>query len=374
MLRILSVCTVPTDKSGIPNVIFNLLSNFPKDSVKLGYVSINDPSDFYKHKLRDIGAELYIVPRKISHPLRYIRQLAKIAHNYDVIHVHGNSATMVLEMIAAKLGGVKLRIAHSHNTTCNKKVIDWLARPIFHAICNGKLACGVEAGKWLFGDREFKVINNGISTDKFTFSNEKRVAIRKLLNLPLDPSSSYKSPPILIGHIGNFVEAKNHQYLIRIFKEYNSYNPNSKLLLLGSGPLMDEVKSSVDSLGLNDSVVFAGSVDNPQDYMNAMDIIAMPSLYEGLPLTLVEEQANGLPIVAADTITSDANITGNLSYCPISEGDIKTWKKMIEEGLRSQISRGERSRKSVIQIQESGYDVSSAARSLLDYYRMFINE
>ena len=373
MLRILSVCTVPTDKSGIPNVIFNLLSHLPTGSVKLGYVSINDPSEYHREVLKSIGAELYVIPRKMSHPIRYIMKLARVSRNYDIIHIHGNSATMVLEMIAAKLGGVRTRIAHAHSTKCTQKIIDRLARPIFYALCNGRMACGVEAGKWLFGNRDFKIVKNGINVDKFRFSLEKRVTIRKRLDLSEETDPLSGNNITIIGHIGNFVEAKNHHYLIKIFDEYHKSHPDSKLLLLGAGPLMNGVKDTVNNLGLNDSVIFAGSVDNPQDYMNAMDVIAMPSLYEGFPLTLIEEQANGLPIVAADTITSDANISGNISYCSISEECLESWKKMLEDGLGSKMSRNERSKMAIIQIRKNGYDMSSVAIALLEYYHTLFN-
>lgn len=371
MQRILYVCTVPTDTSGIPNVIFNLLDKFDYKNYEIGYVAINEPSDTYKEKLNRIGATLHVIPRKISNPLRYVYKLTKVAKEYEIIHVHGNSATMVLEMVAAKLAGVKFRIAHSHNTTCNMKLIDCLARPLFYRLCNGRLACGNEAGKWLFGDNEYKIVKNGISTEKFRFSPEKRDVMRRILDSTQEKCSSEKEKITIVGHIGNFVEAKNHQFLIRVFKEYHKYNPNSKLLLLGIGFLMNKVKETVNNLGLANSVIFVGSVDNPQDYMNAMDIIAMPSLYEGLPLTLIEAQANGLPIIAADTITSDANISGNISYCPISERNLDLWRRNLEEKLSCVGNRADNSQKAITLIKENGYDISLVTQELTDYYKNF---
>lgn len=365
MIKVLFVCTVPTDKSGIPNVIFNLLDRLDIDKYEMGYVSINEPSDFYKSKLDRINAKLFVVPRKLTNPLRYIFYLSRVAKDYDIIHVHGNSATMVLEMIAAKIAGVKVRIAHSHNTTCNMKSIDTLVRPLFYRLCNGRLACGIEAGKWLFKNKDFKIINNGIDVEKFRFDEILRASIRDQLRITREC--------LLIGHIGNFVRQKNHTFLIDIFHRFATLHPNSKLLLLGEGPLKTSIQSRVQSLGLSDCVIFAGSVNQPQEYMNAMDVVVMPSLFEGLPLTLIEEQANGLSIVAADTITPDANITGNISFLPLS-ANINNWVTSIQQILTMNYHHKKSSDKAISQIKSARYDIVSAVRTLEDYYQQHLSE
>ena len=358
MPKVLFVCTVPTDKSGIPNVIFNLLERLDPNEFHIGYVSINEPSELFKEKLSKINAELFVIPRKIYHPLRYIHRVAKAAKGYDIIHVHGNSATMVLEMMAAKMAGVNVRIAHSHNTNCNMKLIDALARPLFYKLCNGRLACGVEAGRWLFKGRDFKVINNGINVEHFLFDQSIRKTIRTRLRI---------SDEYIIGHIGNFVAQKNHSFLIDIFNAFTILQPNSRLLLLGDGPLKTLIQSKVDSLGLTNRVIFAGSVNQPQEYMNAMDVVVMPSLFEGLPLTLIEEQANGLSIVASDTITQNANITGSVLYLSFSENH-NIWATRIKNVLESRNHNSESSSKGIKKIQEAKYDIDSAVKQLEQYY------
>ncbi len=357
-LRVLFVCTVPTDKSGIPNVMFNLLGALDKSNMELGYVAINDPSDFYKRRLKELGVTLHIIPRKITAPWAYITHLAKVARGYNVMHVHGNSATLVLEMIAAKLAGVKVRIAHSHNTQCSMVKIDKAARPLFYALCNARLACGVEAGKWLFGNRDFKVINNGINTDRFRFKESTRHEIREGLE--------WENVPI-IGHIGNFVEQKNHRFLIDVFNAIHHKNPDVKLLLLGSGPLQEEIMNRVKELGLLDSVCFTDSVDNPEEYMCAMDMIVMPSLFEGLPLTLVEEQANGLPCLVADTITRDADMTGLVSYKSLSDSP-EYWAISALDILNNSERTKDISLSSIASIKAANFDIYEVAKDLKAYY------
>ncbi len=356
---ILFVCTVPTEKSGIPNVIFNLLSHLKDDSLRFGYVAINQPSEFFSNKLKESNTTLHIVPRKLSAPFSYILNLAKVAKNYDVMHVHGNSATMVLEMIAAKLAGVRFRIAHSHNTTCNMKTIDRLARPLFHALCNGRIACGREAGRWLFGNRDFKVLNNGIDTSRFRFVKADRESMRRQLRVNAET---------VIGHIGNFVEQKNHRFLIDIFATYHSKNPESKLLLLGDGPLKEEIISKVNELELSDSIIFAGSVDKPEKFMNAMDLVVMPSLYEGLPLTLVEEQANGLTVLAADTITSDSDMSGLVNFASLSQSP-EEWEERMSQMLENARHDEEVSALAVKSIKVAKYDINVVCEDLKSYYK-----
>ena len=363
MNRVLFVCTVPTDKSGIPNVVFNLLSNFDICEYEIGYVSINDPAELYKEKLKQKNANLYVIPRTLTNPVEYISKLSKIARNYDIIHVHGNSSTMVLEMIAAKIAGIKVRIAHSHNTSCKFKFVDTFTRPLFYKLCNVRLACGTEAGKWLFKNHDFEIINNGINVEKYKFN----YSVREKLRTKLGFNHKY-----VIGHVGNFVEQKNHSFLIDIFNSLVAIHPNSKLLLLGDGPLKDSIQSKVNNLGLTDNVIFVGSVDDPENYLNAVDVIVMPSLFEGLPLTLIEEQANGLHAIVSDTITPDVNITGNIEFLPLTQ-DAGTWARTIDSWRNKGVIRTkEFSEKCILSLKEAGFDIKTTSKRLLDLYRHYM--
>ncbi len=358
-IRVLMVCTVPTGKSGIPNVIFNLMESMNKDRLSLGYVSINKPDEFYCARLKNIGANLHYIERKLSNPLAYVLSLAKVAKNYDIIHVHGNSATMVLEMIAAKIAGIKVRICHCHSTTCSKKTIDKYSRWLFYLLCNGRLACGKEAGKWLYRNRTFRVVNNAISTANNQFDSNKRLSIRSKLGLT--------EKDFLIGHIGNFVEAKNHKFLIKVFSELLKSRPDTKLILLGDGQLMEESIKYIAEKGVKEHVIITGSVPSPSDYMQAMDMVVMPSIYEGLPLTLVEEQANGLSILASDVITPDANMAGLITYKSLDEGVI-AWSEKISEMISEVKHNTETSELAIGRIKDAGYDITVVAQQLKAFY------
>lgn len=357
-MKVLYVCTVPTEQSGIPIVIFNILKALDKANMKIGYTSINNPNENYINQLKEWGIDLHVIPRKMFSPITYVYSLYRIAKNYDIIHVHGNSATMFLELFAAKIAGVKIRIAHSHNTTCKHKLIDKIFRPLFYFLVNGRMACGEEAGKWLFKNKPFKIINNGIDVNKFSFSLDLRKKIRTKYNL---------KERITIGHIGNFNEQKNHSFLIDIFYEFHRINPASVLILIGDGPLKEKIERKVKSLGLIKDVIFLGSLNNPEYYLSALDLIVMPSFYEGLPLTMIEEQANGLQVLASDSITPDANITGQVTFKSLQDSAV-SWATKIND-MTPLIQRDDsKSEISETLIQEAGYDIISIASDLKSYY------
>lgn len=356
-MKVLIVNTVPTERNGITNVIFNYLSAIDSKEIEFGYVYKGQIDEDYEKYLRVKGIKCYQLRRSIKHPIRYIKELSKISKDYDIVHAHGNSSSLLLEMLAAKLGKAKVRIAHSHNTTCNSPLVHKILNPIFIKFCTERLACGVEAGKWLYGNHDFKVINNGIDTFRFRFNDRERENIRKQLRW---------SDSFIIGNVGNFYEQKNHTFLLDTFSRFYQKEPKSRLLILGDGPLKDELLIKVKNLGLEDTVKFAGSVGNVEVYLSAMDIIVMPSLFEGLPLTLIEEQANGLQCVVSDVITKDADM-GNLEFLsldlPASE-----WSKCIERKLKKLPNRLESSSKSIEIIKSRGFDIHEEAKKLTDIY------
>lgn len=356
-MRVLIINTVPTERNGITNVIFNYFAAINNQRIEFGYVTISEIGKEYEKWLKEKGIKIYRLTRSFNHPIKYIKDLYKIAKDYDIVHAHGNSSTLLLEMLAAKLGNVNVRISHSHNTTCNSPLLHKLLNPLFLKLCTKQLACGVEAGKWMFGKKEFEVINNGIDTVRFRFKEEDGDTIRKQLGW---------SEAIIIGNVGNFYEQKNHTFLLDIFSHIYKKEPKARLLILGDGPLKDELLTKTKDLGIEEAVKFAGSVSNVEAYLSAMDIIVMPSLFEGLPLTLIEEQANGLQCLVSDVITKDADM-GNLEFLsldlPVSE-----WSKCIERKLKNLPNRIENSSKCIEIIKSRGFDIHEEAKKLTDIY------
>lgn len=357
-MKILVINTVPTDKNGITNVIFNYLKAMGND-VAFDYVAINNPDAFYVNFLEEKGAALYSLKRR--NVLGYIGSLCKIIkkNKYDAIHVHGNSHTVVLELLAAKLAGCKVRIIHAHSTGCNSVALHKLLAGLFDCLCTDRLACGESAGKFMFGLKPFEIINNGVDVEKFSFDKKAREVFR--INLALTETD------ILIGHVGYFMPVKNQSFLVDIFAELAKNDSRYHLVLIGDGAMRTEIEQKVASLGLTNKVTFTGNIDNVSEYLNAIDIIIMPSLYEGLPLTLVEQQANGLQCVVSDTITAEADKTGNLSFLSL-QAPISDWVQAVENSLCMQ-DRELRSKDAFIAIESAGYSIRKEAKKLVEYYK-----
>lgn len=357
-LRITIVCTVPTTKSGIPAVIFNLLSEMDRTGLQIHYVSINPIEPYFRQMLEGMGVTYSVIPRQITHPFRYIRKLAKAAEGSHILHAHGNSATMVLEMIAAKRAGVPLRIAHGHSTSCNMKLIDKVFRKSFYTLCNGHLACSEASGHWLFGTLPFKIINNAIDTARFRYNAEMRAEMRRRLGVGDAP---------LFGHVGNFLPVKNHSFIIDVFAAIAKDTPEARLILVGEGELMKDIRHKVDAAGLSAKVIFTGSVPDPENYLQAMDAVIMPSLYEGFPLSVVEQQANGLPVLASARITPQLDMTGNVTFLPI-ESPAAQWADTALRMVHSHHRDAATSTRAIESIRNHGFDLQQVAADLKTYY------
>ena len=358
MTQILIINTVSTEKNGITNVIFNYLQNFNDIGIRFDLVSLNTPEDYYIKEVEKQGGRLYVLPR-LHGTIKYWNSLRNVISNnrYHAVHIHGNSHTTILELTAAKAAGCNNRIVHSHNTTCNSVVVHKLLAPLFNIFCTQRLACGVAAGKWMFGNKPFLVINNGVDTEKFRFNSTFRRSIRSQLNI--------KGDELLIGHVGLFNNQKNHSYLIDVFHLLYSKHKNYKLCLLGDGPNILSIRTKVQKLHLDDVVFFEGAVNNVNEYLSAFDLILMPSLYEGLPLSLIEQQANGLKCVVSDTITAEVDKTGNLSFVSLN-APLTEWVTEIRR--QNTDNRELASVNAIHSITLAGYDIKEEANKLKDFY------
>lgn len=366
-MKVLVVNTVLTDPNGVAQVIFNLNDNFDHRDMIVDLVSINTPEQLYYDRIEKFGGKIHVFKRSIRGSLSYMYKLYKCIRDghYDVIHVHGNSATMLIDIIPSILGGCRVRLTHSHNTTCNTIWLHKLLRPLLNLLITGRLACGEDAGKWLYGKKPFKVINNGIDTNKYAFSLDTRMTQRAKYGI--------KEGELLLGHVGFFNSQKNQPFLLTCFCEFLHMQPNTKLILVGDGPLRNDVFSKIDELGIRNSVICTGLVNNVHEILNAMDVIVMPSLYEGLPLSLIEQQANGLQCVVADTITREVDKTGNLTFLSL-DSPLEQWVNAIESIFATNTDdRALRSQVSIKKIEESGYSIQEEARKLKSYYLNAIN-
>ena len=357
-MRLLIIDTNYIGTDGITNVIRNLFCGMDKTDMQTDIVVINQPGDAFQAMFEAEGGHVYVLPRNIKHPFRYVHTLRRVIKQgrYDAVHVHGSSATLAFEMTAAWLAGCKVRIAHSHNTTCVYKGIHRLLTPLFRLLCTHRLACGVEAGKWLYGKAPDAVVNNGVDTARFAFAQEPRMRLREQYGI-LDEQK-------LIVHVGIFTERKNQSFLLDVMTHLD---PTYKLILIGEGgAYLKAVEKKAVDLGIEDRVIFAGVTDRVPDYLSASDFMALPSLFEGLPLTLIEAQANGLSCIVSDRVTQEVDKTGNVLFLSLDNG-AKCWAEAIQR-LELPADRNRASEDAIEKIKACGYDIQTSAAWLKNYY------
>lgn len=356
-MKVLIINTVRFRENGITSVIMNYYKNMDKSDIKIDFVVINDIAQKFRDEIEPNGSKIFYIPRN-RNPISYMIKLKKIVKdgNYDIVHIHGNSAMMLLDMLPSKIGGAKVRIAHSHNTTCDHLIAHKLLNPFFQKMYTHALACSDSAGKWLFSDKKFTVLKNSIDLSRFCYNENLRTEYRKKIGA---------EDKKVIGHIGNFIPQKNHTFLLDCFAEALKKDNNCVLLMLGIGVLMDEMKEKAKNLGIEENVIFLGVTFEAYGYMQAMDVFVFPSLFEGLALVALEAQASGLPCILSTAMPKESKMSPNTIFLSID--DKKLWGDKIAS-TNIDTNRKIASEAAIKNLAENGYDIKSNAESLVKFY------
>ena len=354
-IRILHIVTY-MGRGGLETMIMNYYRNIDRSKVQFDFLTHRQERWDYDDEIEELGGKIYHLPRLNPFSPKYLKSLDsffKEHKEYKIVHCHQDCLSGI-PLKYAKKNGVPFTIAHSHSSNQNKDLKYLVKLAAKKNICKYSdhlFACGKEAGEWMFKTSDFQILNNAIDTQKYIYNEEKSLQIKEELCI---------TDKFVIGHVGRFRKEKNHDFIIDIFKEVCEKEPNSILLLVGDGPLEEEIKKKVNSLGLEDKVKFLGARDNVNDLMQAMDVFLMPSLYEGFGIVLMEAQASGLKCVISDSIPTDAIITQKVKRLSLGD-DISTW---VEEILSNKSERKE----GIKDIEKSKYDITSNAKWLENFY------
>lgn len=320
--------TSELDGGGIDRLLYDYCIRL-SGTVHFDFAICADKEGILENGLKEAGSKIYRIARLRGSLFKAMWQLRKIlqSEQYDIVHVHSDYKSIVA-LFVAWLSGVKVRIAHSHIAfapeTIKEKILRKIITPFTKLFATHLFACGKDAGEWVWGSRaisknNFHIMNNAIEAKSFTFNGKKRMDIRKKLNI---------EDKFVVGNVARFCFQKNHEFLILIFLEIKKLCPDSILLLIGRGELEADAKKLVASKNLTDSVIFLGVRNDVPDLLNAMDVFLLPSRFEGLPVTLVEVQANGLSAFVSDTITNEIKIGNHLNYISLSESP-ESWAKKL---------------------------------------------
>lgn len=356
MKKVLIINTIGFGYEGISSVIFNYLCTMDTKDIAIDLVVYSDTPKSMVEQISEFVQPIELPFRKDS-LINYLMALkVKIGEKgYDIVHIHGNSGTMLIEVLLAKYMRVKKIIVHVHNTKSDHPVINKLLKYPMYFLATDHIACSHAAGEWLYGRRKYVVLNNAIELKKFEFNQKQRDQMRKEFIC----ENKY-----VIGHIGNFVEQKNHTFLIDIFQEYHAFNKDAYLLLGGTGPKIEDIKEKVKKLKLGDSVKFLGSINKPEKVYQAMDLFLFPSLWEGLPVVMLEAQANGLPVIASDVITREAKCIDSTKYVSLSS-NVADWIKVISDSSLNERYDQNKIKKS---FSNQGFDIENEAIKLREIY------
>ena len=325
------------------------------------YVVFGNEVGEYEEQIIEHGCKVFHMQLPSESYLKFIKNLKQLMTEtkYNVVHAH-TMFNIGWVMLAAKQMGVPIRIAHAHSALNNgsgviKNVYETVMRRMILECSTDLVGCGEDAGKRLFGEKEFekrgKLILNGIDTIQFAFNSETREKVRSELEV---------SDKFVIGHAGHLAEVKNQRFLINMMPELLKKKPNAVLVLLGEGEDRIMLENKISELGLNGKVIMTGNVPNVYDYLCAMDVFAFPSLFEGMPLSVVEVQANGLPCVISNRVPNDVFITDLLT--PRSIDNAEPWIGAICSAARSNPE------KYADIIKESGFDIRTVIKSFYEIY------
>ena len=362
MAKRVLICGFTSNVGGMETYIMNIYRNMDREKLQFDFLyPYDEPMAFHDEVLK-LGGHIYHIPGRKKNIFKHYRRLNKLfkEKKFEGVYYQCNKKLLTMEVFNwAKKYGVEKRVIHSHNTQsyyCGKlhAFREKLTASKYDKYVNGFFACSDEAGKWMFGDREYRVINNGINTDVFKYNEESRKRIRTEEGIPEDA--------FVLGTIGRLSEEKNPEYLVELFKMISKNKRNCYFVHLGSGEKSEEISKMVSDYGLH-NFLLKGRKDNPADYLNAMDVFLLPSIYEGFPIVMVEAQSTGLPCIASTNITTSANITGLVKY--LSLDNIQEWYDYIMSIADSATyQRTDRSD----EIESAGYGVRELSQSIEDYF------
>lgn len=337
----------------------------PPGKYEFHYVVFGDEIGAYESQLLEKGCYIFNLAEPSDSYPRFLRDLWNLmkTHRYDIVHAH-NMFNCGLSMLVAACAGVPVRVVHSHSALDDgngmvKRVYEGVMRALILSCATDLVACGVKAGQRLFGKRAYKhrgkLILNGIDVRSFAFDCDSRTAIRGQLNA---------ADRFVLGHVGHLLEVKNQAFLLDLMPLVLERKPNTLLLMLGEGEDRPMLEKKIRDMGLEDHVIMTGNVTNVADYLSAMDVFVFPSLFEGLPLSILEVQANGLPCVISDGVPEDVFLTDLIH--PLSLQDAKeTWVELILKQHRVDTDSYNR------QLRDSNYAVETAMKKVYEIYSGF---
>lgn len=353
---------------GAETVAMNLYRYIDRTKFEFHYLVYGDAVGEYEEEVYKLGGKVIHMDYSSKCIKKYKKELLFILREngpYDIIHTHMMFHNGIVLQVATK-AKIPLKISHSHSTNdgaVKSNGVKAFIRNLYlkytkKLICEYSdlyIACGTDAGNYLYGDKVFNkygmLFRNGIDINKYVFKKVVRDEMRDKYNLQNNKVYSC---------IGHFEPVKNHKFLINMFQKLYTADSSSVLILLGDGRLRSEIEILCQEKNIKDKVLFMGNVNNVDEWLQAIDFLLMPSLYEGIPVTLVEAQAAGLKCFVSENVTKEVNITGAVEYLPLDE---EKWVDTL-----TKVQHYNRDEEVSICLKNKGYDIVANVKNLEEIY------
>ena len=348
---------------GAETFLMKLYRKIDRTKYQMDFGVFTEEESFYDKEIKSLGGNIYHLAPKTKNFFLYKKGLYDLVRSEQykyVLRITSNAAGFY-DLKIAKEAGAKVCIARSSNSSDGEsfkvKLINSISRFLYVKYVDVKVAPSDLAAEYTFGKSattkgEVYYLNNGLDLDVYCFSEERRIRIRKEFDL---------QHKFIVGHVGRFSRQKNHEFLLDIFHALKKKRQNAVLLLVGNGELKKNIEDRAKALGIADSIIFAGIRSDVPDLLSAMDIFVFPSFYEGMPNTVIEAQATGLPCVIADTITREAGVTDCVRFKSLHDSAESWADKTLSLFDKDKADRSFYSDK----MKNAGYDIDSCVKQFV---------
>lgn len=359
-------------KGGIGTVVRNYQKYISDYGIQFDYLIFDDNENGnFDEKVKQMGSQVYVLPELKQKRLFSLSYLIKNffkdhRNNYDIIELHSPNIAFLIHKYAYKYG-IRHRITHSHSIRLSnnkwKAIRNRILCASIKSLSTDYFACSKEAGTALYGKRilsndKFQIINNSINLQDFEFNIDNRNIWRNKYHVQKDE--------ICLIHVGRFSKEKNHEFLLNVAQKIKEKGIKFKMILVGDGELYEKIRNEAVMRQLDDSIIFTGHIFNVKDYLDAADIFVLPSFIEGVPLSIIEAQANGLNCVISDTVPP-VIVSDSCFYTPL---EVNGWVKAIQECNIDPCNRTD----SIQALRDAGFDISKEAYKLSVLYKKMCNE
>ncbi|WP_295363462.1 glycosyltransferase [uncultured Succinivibrio sp.] len=359
---------------GAESLIVNIYEKLKDKGYQFDFIVNENKEFFYSAKILAANGQILPLNKNRLPILSKVKcwfTLYKImkTHKYDAFHCHADFSFRIVELLLAKYAGIPVRIIHAHSSSIGqrksivlsiKKAIHIILRRYWRYVATDFITCSDAASTWMFGNfisqNKILFLKNGINTKRFRFSQNKYTEYR---------NNNLLKNSLVICNIGRFCEVKNQRFLLDLIKyaKTNDFTTKFCLLLLGDGVLKKELEQYAKKIGVEDLVYFVGNTTDTEKYLIMSDVYVMPSLYEGLPLSGIEAQCAGLPIIASSTVSKEMDITGKCYFLSLSE-ELCTWIQKIKEVIITPDQRVNAYKT----VADNGFDIEQSANRLCHIY------